>query len=711
MGILPQIFFFIFFVFFGSVLPGILLTLLFMKRLVKTSRPEVLCAISLLSGLIFQISLWAALRCEDISYNAVSVIHIAVVLALAFTVLREKERREEFYGILKYIFSSETAVFLALAVAIAAYLTYDKVQLYYHDELFRMSLARAAQKSIPLQNMFVWTGGIKYYYAAEFYAGSVSAITKIPLETVYFRFMLPFNWLLLFFGMKGILGQYNSAYKRYIPHAAFLILFLSHVKMLVHFTFRQNTFALGLAVLAMSALWTALSLGAVFPLFVCGAAPAFLTCIKAPFGALYLTFFCLAVILGFRAGLITWKRGAAAILFGIIAWFTAYRSLAGQGFQGAGSLFEISTRPGWLREFLPEYILNPGLLDALAVKPGYSGGVLIAGLQTLENVLTVLVAGMLPLIAAVFCLYPNNKSAGAARIALSSAIGVFITGAFIFCFIHYRISNGSDSYWLFFSVWMLEAAAYPIFLADLNPRLLPRLIALCALVPLVNFIFSLSVKYGHFEQIRGMMPWWLPAWILSAAAYPLFAAELNPSTFRRRVALLAIIPFLVALSQAPKCLYWAAGWKTWNTEGWTQNNQEACDVFNSRAGSDKVYLHNILGRYCLTMAAMCRGRMYASYCSGDGVWEDAKTYSAALADAGRFFNGETGRPCGWLKERSIGYIYWDKTGSAYKFPEVVKSLKFLSKIYDSGNAALYAVGPCAGDAAAGNIREVSRTSK
>lgn len=751
MEILPQFIYFIIFFCLGTVLPGIFLTVLFMKKTELRPATEALCAVSLLSGLVFQIPLWYALRWGGLGYGAVAAVHAAVFSALAYLALRDKEGRASSGALLRSVFSVETAVFAAAAAAVAAYLTYGPIQFYHRDELFRMSLAWAVQKEIPLQNMLVWTGLAKYYHVAEFFAGSASALTGTPVETVYFRFMLPLNWVLLFFGMRGLLVQYKPGFGRYIPHAAFLLFFLSHVKMLAHFTFRQNTFALGLTVLAMSGLWTAFSSGSLFPLLVCCAAPALITLSKAPFGALFLVFLTLFAVLGAREGLFTKRRAAAAVLLGAVAWYAAYRSLAGHGFQGAVSLFEISSRPGWLREFLPEYILHPGLLAALGARPGHLGGLLVFGLQTLENALTVLVSGILPLTAAACWFYFSVERGRAAKTVILSAAGVFITGTILFCFVHYRISNGGDSYWLFFSAWMLGAAAYPVFLAELEPRSLPRLAALCSVVPFILLSAAIAGRTGTagpavlipiaaastalFLLYRGSGTesgpaekwplsapatflaglaffvfwvyngggatgsywWFLGAWILSAAAYPLFLAELRPRTFFRRAALLAIIPFLVGISHAPKHFYWAAEWKNWNIEGWTKSNQEACSVLNSRPGENKIYLHNILDRYCLTMAAMCRGRMYVNYFSGDAVWEDKNIYSSAKAEADRFFNGEIDRPCAWLAERGIGYIYWDATGSVYKFPALVKDMGFLSKIYQGGTVSLYAVGACGAD--------------
>ena len=771
MEILPQIFIFLLFVCLGAVLPGIFITLLFLKRSGKIPGPEALCAIALLSGFIFLIAFWAALRWVGADYNAVTIIHLALVAVLAVFSLRDSENRNRFYAVMKSIFSAETAVLLVAAVALAAYLTYDKVQLYYGDELFRMSLVWAAQKSIPAQNMLVHSGIMHYYYATEFFAGSVASITRIPLETVYLRFMLPLNWILLYFGMKGILAQHKPDFKRYIPHAAFLLFFVAHVNMLTHFTFRQNTFALGLSVLGMSALWTALSSGAAYPLLICCVAPAFITLAKAPCGALCMLFFCLSVILGARSGLIGRKRAAVAVLLGTAAWVLAYKSLSGQGFQDADSLLRIGVVAGSLQELLPEYIVNPGLLAVLPVEFGFPGSIMGAALQTIENSLSVLVIGIVPLIAAISWFYCTNKRRNArlpdpVRIVMISAVIVFMTGAVFYCFVHYRIIHGSDRYWLFFSIWMLSAVGYPLLLEELVPWFSLRRLALLAFIPAVDLLASLSINLGYTKRFFGLIPktfefgiailvlgivpavaawFWLysgnakrdaliglkkitaasalgfllagvavfvflhyriyfgahknmlffATWLLAASIYPLFLYEFSPRTGLGLIAVFSLIPVTVALSHAPKYSYWASELKSYNGEGWTQDNQLACDILNSSGEDGELYIHTRLNGRVWALAAMCRKRMYVSGRGNyEGVWEDRKMYSAARSEAVDFFNGKMPQPCFWLKKKGIGYVYWDAIGSPFKFPEMVKSMTFLDKIYRGGNVALYAVGSC-----------------
>ena len=758
------------FVFFGAMLPGAILTPAFSRRSKKIPGPEAMAAVALLSGFIFQLVLWAALRWAGFSYYAVSVAHAAVVSALAVFALRDKHGRAGCGVIMKSVFSAETAVFLAAAVVLAAYFTYDKVPLYYGDELFRMSLAWAAQKGIPAQNMLVYSGVMHYYYAAEFFAGSASSVTKIPLETIYFRFLLPLNWTLLFFGIRGILAQYNPGFKRYIPHAAFLLFLLAHPNMLTHFTFRQNTFALGLAVLAMSVLWTAIACEACFPLVVCCAAPALITLAKAPCGALCLFFFCLAAILGARSGLLEKKRAAAAVILGVAAWWLAYNALSGQGFQ-TGSLLKIAVVPGSLQELLPDYIANPGLLAVLPLELGFFGRILGAVLKTIENGLSVLVIGLVPMIAAMFWFYSVRKKkedllSGPSGITLISAAAVVLVGAFFYCFVHYTIANGSDRYWLFFSLWMLSAVAYPFALEEFAPWLSARHITLFALVPAIDLAASAAYKLGYSGRLFGMIPktfqtglailvlgilpaaaaffWrsynrgrssalpgskevtavsalavfvvgtvafffihyklidgphkelvYLATWILAISACPLLLIEMKPRTFIGRSAVFALVPFLVALSHVPKYSYWASELKHFNGEGWTQERARACDILNSGGQDGKLYVHNILNRRTSALGAMCRKRMYVSggltYC---GVWEDPQLYSPAHREAADFFNGKMPAPCYWLKAHNIGHVFWDSSGAPFKFPEAVKRMKFLDKIYQGGNVSLYAVGPC-----------------
>ncbi|HOW90549.1 MAG TPA: hypothetical protein PL037_09710, partial [Elusimicrobiales bacterium] len=354
---------------------------------------EALCAASLLSGFMFQTVLWGALRWAGAGYGAVVAAHCAASAVLGIMALRGAAGRAAFMGAMRSFFSAEAAAFLALAVLLAALFTYDSVPLYYGDELLRMSMAWSAGNGLPAQNILVWTGVLKYYYAAEFFAGSASAVTGAPLETVYFRFFLPLNWTLLFFGIRGVLAQYKPGFRRYVPHAAFLLFFVSHVNMLTHFTFRQNTLAVGLAALSVSAAWTCLSGGGGPLLLVCAASPALVTLVKAPCGALLLVFFCALVLLGAVRGHIGKTGAAAAAVSSMALWYLAYRSFCGGGFRDAGSLLGLGAVMGSMPEFLPEYIAPPALLSALPDMFGAAGGLMAGALVTAENLLSFLVIG------------------------------------------------------------------------------------------------------------------------------------------------------------------------------------------------------------------------------------------------------------------------------------------------------------------------------
>jgi len=745
------------FVILGAVLPGVFLAGIFMGGKDSSAGAEAGGAAALLAGLVFQMSLWGALRWAGAGYALVAAVHAAAAAALGAAALRRPEARAFCFSALRSFLSVETAVFVGLAAALAAFLTYGNIQFYYDDELFRMSLASETLKGIPIQNMLVWKGLMKYYYATEFYAASACAVTGIPLETVYFRFLLPFNWTLLFFGMRGTLAVLRPEFRRYVPHAAFLLFFLAHVKQLFNFAFRQNTFALGLSVLAVSALSSFLSTGALFPLLLSALAPALITLAKAPCGALYLALFCAALLLALRDGTIRFRTAAAAAVPAIGGWFLAYRALSGEGFQGVGSLFKIGAVLASRQEFLPQYLVPPDLLSALSSR-GPAGALAVSGLITLENLLTVLVLAVLPLTAAALAerAWAGRPGSGPDAILRKSAVIVFIVGALLYCFVHFRLAPDGDFYWLIFSVWLLGAVSYPLMLEAVRPWLSTRRVLLLAAVPAIDLAATLAFKSGLSVRFAGLLaerPAWLfPAlllvmalavyawyawrkrtptlaqavfllgtalfavlhyrissgrhrelffastWLLAASAYPLFSAELSPRTFLRKAALLAVIPLLVALSNGPRFFYWASAAKTFKPYPWTADNMNACRELNRTENDGRLYLHNVLNHSAYTLAAMCRKRMYVSYYT-EGVWEDKALYAEASKGAELFFSGKLAEPCRWLEERNIGHVYWDASGSPYPFGAAAGKMSFLERVYQGGNVSLYSVGGCGGRAA------------
>ncbi|MDQ7772703.1 MAG: hypothetical protein RDU13_04160 [Elusimicrobiales bacterium] len=741
---------FILFVSLSVILPGSMITGLLCAREREVCPRDLLGAAAVAAGTALFFLIWPALRWAGIGHGSVALFSALISAVLMYIVSRDPAARSLSLSALRSVFSAESAAFLSLAAVFSAYLTHDAAALYHSDELLRMAVAAASMREFPAQNIFVHSGLMHYYYAAEFLAGSASAITRIPLETVYLRYLVPFNWFCLFLGMRAILSLFRPGYWRLAPYLAFLAFFLVHPKMLFNFAFRQNSFALGLAAAAMPLLVFSASRGLVPGLAVSALMPALITLSKGTFGALYLVFFVsyLSLFPGRRARVIFTLAAGAAL------WLLAYLSLSGQGFN-AGGLIKFGPVPGWLREFLPDYTLSPRLLAYFSEWSGIPGRLLSALPAVIENLATFLILAALPLIALSFWARGAVKEGGRiseeGRVVLSTA-AVMAAACVIFVLFHYYNHVGAHGYWVFFSAWLCGAAALPFFFSDLKPVLTPRSVPVFLAAPLADLAVSTLDRYGAFTAwpgrdwcVRGAIAggtlfiwsaWrWAsrsrdekkPAddggarrrslevflsgfllfaavycllrrgaaanlllyasWIPALASYPLLRV-FGPPAFRLggwRV--LAAIPFVVALSHAPKFVYWASGAKRANLEPWTDDNRRACEVMERATGGGGLYLHNVLDRTVFAQAALCGGRMYASVYS-DWVWESEPLYSGAAAEADAFFSGSMPDPCGWLAARGIGHVYWDSNGRSYGFPGAAEP-GCLSRVYSGGNVALY----------------------
>jgi hypothetical protein len=622
------------YVFLTNALTGVVLASYLSSRKQARAPVEASAAIALLLGLAFHIVSWAGLRWVGFGYNGVKIFHAAAVLLLA-TIWLDGERRRRGLAILRSYFSREAWLFWIIALAAAAYFTYAPIQNYYNDEPLRVGVAAAASRSFPAQTPFIWKGLLKYHYEADFYAGSTSAAIGIPLAILYFRFLLLFNWSLLFFALRGIVRQAKPTASRYWPVAVFCLFFLAHGNQVTHLTFRENSFALGLAILGISTLWTGLIVEDAAAIAVACAAAAPVSFAKAPCGALYVAFVCLLLILFAHARKISKTFAAAAGLLCIAGFALTYRIfLTGARLGSGGHLLKIGFDLGSLQEFAPYLFVNP-MLIRLLVKAHIP--LMRDVLFVNENLLTLARLSALPLLSfAAFFLRGAARNAWQdetdAALLLKAAFGTFLTASFLFCFVHYRISDSSDRYWVWFGLWIFSGIAYALLPLIPNPRNLPRALRLAS-------AFMLLVAAGYTLRF-----WPLVRWHANS-----------------------------------------------NVENWSPEYYSACRYIDEHAAPDDVILHNIDYKKHESLIGFCTRRFFVSYTEHNGVFEDFSLTDKSWSEARSFFNGETVRPLEWLRSRGIRYVYWDFAGPQFRFAEVAARSPFLHEVLKDGSVALYRV--------------------
>jgi hypothetical protein len=619
------------YVFLTSLLTGAVLISFLSPRTQARAPVEASAAIALLFGVSFQLVSWAGLRWAGLGYGGVAAFHAAAVLLLS-SVWLDAERRRRGLAVLRSFFAAEAWLFWAVALAAAAYFTYAPIQNYYDDESLRLGFAAAAGRSFPAQNPFIWRGLLKYHYEADFYAGSTAAATGIPLPILYFRYLLPFNWSMLFFGLRGILKQAKSDAPRFWPAAVFGLFFLAHGNQVAHLTFRENSFALGLATLGAASLWTSLIIGDAPAAAAACAAAALVAFAKAPCGALYVVFVWILLALFAHGRRLSRSSAAVGALLSAGGFALVYRLfLTGAGTGSGGHLLKLGFDLGSLQEFAAYFPAPTRLLD------GATPAVARDGIFLLENALTLLRLGALPLLAAAaFFLRESGpafrRDASDQALLLKAALGVFAASAVLYCFAHYRISRTSDIYWVWFGLWFLSGASYSLLPLIPNPRELPR--------PLLGAgaLIILAALAG------------------AAASWP-DARRLADS----------------------------------NVEGWAPEYYAACRYVDENAGPDDIVLHNIETKKHESLIGACGRRFFVSYSERDGVFEDFALTHWSWIEARAFFNGDMPRPLEWLRARGIRYVYWDFTGHQYHFAEVAARSPFLRPVMRDGSVGIYRV--------------------
>jgi len=146
---------------------------------------------------------------------------------------------------------------LGLVMIIAAVKTYSfqPIEDYYQDEHQRMSIAHFIKLAYPPPEFHVYAPdkSYRYYNFSELLVATISQFTGISVANLYFRFLLGFNWTLIWIGFWGM----SHAKKNHSPGLTFLLFaFFFFIQgaggqqKIWHFNFHQNSFALACVLLS-----------------------------------------------------------------------------------------------------------------------------------------------------------------------------------------------------------------------------------------------------------------------------------------------------------------------------------------------------------------------------------------------------------------------------------------------------------------------------
>lgn len=611
------------------VVPGLFLVPWLSKA--RRVSGESSAAAALLAGLIWHLTWLGALRWVGLSYPMTLGIYAGATVALCAG-LAKGHRRQTARDAARALISTDLCVAFAFAIAAAIFFSYQPIDKVDVDELLRMSFAASAARSFPAQNPLVFTGLLKYHYLVDFFAGSIWAVTRIPLSIVYFRLLVPFNWLLLLFGMRTILRRHNPKAGGAWLAIAFCLLFVAHENQVDQLTFRDNTFALGFIALGMSALWTGLAedLPGLAFLGAIAAAPA--TFAKAPAGSLYTAFVWLIVALYWQAGRLRPRRALGLCALSAGAWLGITKVFLIEA--GGAKIFRPGLSLASLQGLAPYVICSPRLISWLQ---GHRLGAASGILFLTENILTVARLCALPILAVLIWFYRRPQprpwsDRSDSALLLKSTAGAFLVGSFLYCFVRYTISPSSDVYWMWFAAFILSVAAFP----------------------------ALSM-------------------VAQATAIP---SPLKAVTVAMTALMLVFLP-----------KYWLDVHRVVDNhpEPWSPGRSLACSYVAEHTAPGELFLHNVLDRPHKMIMGFCAQRMYTSYSTHNGVWENFAVYDQSLAAARKFFNGQMENPSQWLATNHIQYVLWDTNGSKFEFPEFADTAGYLHRVYRDPTVALYSV--------------------
>ncbi|OGH01224.1 MAG: hypothetical protein A2600_03800 [Candidatus Lambdaproteobacteria bacterium RIFOXYD1_FULL_56_27] len=187
----------------------------------------------------------------------------AHLLGWGYWFYRHKDQKawigEKLLGFTKLVFSGTGLSFLlGLIFVTQMFIRYQNkpAQIYFQDEQQRASIAQAITIAYPPPEFQVYSHSTyRYYNFAEVFAVNLAQFSHMPVVDVYMHQLLIFNWLLIFVGFWALAGAHSKR-SGWIVVPLFMMFFLVQgpggAEKILHFTLRQNTFALGLSLVAVA---------------------------------------------------------------------------------------------------------------------------------------------------------------------------------------------------------------------------------------------------------------------------------------------------------------------------------------------------------------------------------------------------------------------------------------------------------------------------
>lgn len=647
-----KIFLILLYIFFFILIPGYVLLLKFRKyKWLDNYEFPLVLAVGLTHNIISSALYRSIAGKIHISISYYYILHLFFILSLSLYIYNNRQtvlQRIKLFmskvkildkDLMKQIFSYIIVfIFLLTMVYKFSVLPYHK---YHTDQLHRMSIAHFIKLGYPPPEFHVYSDRTyKYYNFTELITANISQFTNIEIRWIYFRFMLFFNWSIIFLAFIGIL---NSQKPKYYFFKSFLFIFFiliqgpGSAQKISHFLFRQNTFALGFLLLSCYSIFLFFKTDKYFYYLSSIIVGSLVIGMKLIAFSVLIPIIPIAGIYALVKNKINLKKIIIGGILALILCSTWYLWLIHNPAPGARPSLHFNVSHCWMQTYSTWLQYYP--YD----KHNYTNFIFII-LKKSFNKLNI---SMDFLLVPVFALFEyiifvllgiifNNE---AEKRAFNRKMLVFYSGAIssilIFCCFELTISVSAIIYFLFFGSW-----AFQVFSS-------------CFLIQSVS---KKNHKYIMFIVIL------------------LFFMSLNNYSIK------------MWSVNYPKSRLFA--YKLCNHYKFTQQELRAFEVLKENTDPDSYILHNYYRTNQLwSFAALtARKAVITSHYEG-AVNQDHKLYRKIALEADKFFNGEYSQDeiGELLKKYEVQAVFWVKKINSPR----VKLIKNFKKILENDEIIIW----------------------
>ena len=426
------------------IVPGLLFTRKFVKEQKLSVTSFFACA--LLTGFAFHLLISLPLRTIGLTFTHT---HLVAGFISVFILFRGRIF-SEMKPLARFFFGWPNLIGLTALTIPLAWMTFSRPEQYYDDELYRMAIVPFILYKFPPVDFLnsAVSDHFRYYYCLEFWIAELHSLTRIPIETLYFRFILPTSWWIIWLCFQAWLNKTDKISIRDSLIGVGVLLFFIFSQPawppMAQLLFRQMAFCLALGCLSWTVYHIALKDKSQWLFAVVGIGLALATFAKASGGLLF-TFLVLTDA-SYRVVKkeIHWKRVlslfafAACFTYLFYTQFIASHSIQQKPLDGIGSTNPVTRE--FFHVWFGQHRVGGWLgLDHAQFRNGY---------------LFIFFAWMLITPLTMYLV-------GRKKVTSNPALWVTIcVGFYLYVFTRFPAAESSILYWLFFGSYIFSILTY-----------------------------------------------------------------------------------------------------------------------------------------------------------------------------------------------------------------------------------------------------------